>query len=615
MRQRKLIWQIFPANLVILAFTLVCVIWFGRSTLNAFYLEELEGGLVSRANLIEPTIRGMLKNGETAALRQYSKQAGRKAGTRITVILPDGQVVADSNEDPAAMEPHHKRVEIKQALDGEVGSSLRFSRTLGQEMLYVAIPIFSQKVDDEVFKVAPEVMGVLRVSVMADAIEVTLKGISSRIAMGVVIFGLLAAVASLLVSRNISKPLEEIRRAADRFAKGDFSNNKVKFHGSTASLEVSALAQAMDRMATELNERIETITSQRNELETVFSSMVESVIAVDPNERIININSAAAKLFKLEREKAKGKLIQEVLRNINLQQQIREVIKTGVSMEDEVIHLDSAGQKFLQTNIVSLGDSSGPLTGVLVVLNDVTKMRKLESVRRDFVANVSHELRTPITSIRGYVETLLDGAIDNREDSLKFLDTVLRQSERLTEIIEDLMALSRIEQEADHGLIKLEKGSLCMVLDVAIETCEHRAEEKNITITLECPEAIELEMNETLIEQALVNLLVNAIKYSGEGSEVRVVAETARQDKEKMVKIHVIDKGTGIASNHLPRLFERFYRSDKARSRKEGGTGLGLAIVKHIVLAHNGSVDVASELGVGSIFTINLPCGGQQNSA
>ncbi len=608
MKQTKLIWQIFPANLLILFLTIVCVIWYGRTALQSFYLEELEKGLVARARLSEPIVAGMLKRGEIDELRSYSKNAGRKANTRITVILPDGLVVADSNEDPDSMELHHKRVEIIAALEGEIGTSLRFSRTLGQKMLYVAIPLFEEQEADSVFTVNPEVEAILRLSVTADAIAVALTQISSRVILGVIVFGLLAAAASLLVSRNITKPLEEIKKAAERFSRADFNEKMTLYRGGgTSSTEVAALALAMDKMAAQLNERIETIKSQRNELETVFSSMVEAVIAVDRNERVININTAAAQLFGIERNSVKGKLIQEVLRNINLQQQIKDVIEGGDSVEDEIMHVDEGGQKFLQSNIVSLKDRRKNVLGVLVVLNDVTKVRRLESVRRDFVANVSHELRTPITSIRGYVETLLDGALDNRDDALKFLDTVLRQAERLNEIIEDLMVLSRIEQEADNGLIDRDKGSLCVVLDVAVETCEHSAREKNVAIHLECPEGIELEINATLIEQALVNLLVNAIKYSKENGEVRVVAEKVVEDGLEVVKIHVVDSGIGIASNHLPRLFERFYRSDKARSRKEGGTGLGLAIVKHIVLAHNGSVDVTSELGYGSTFTMTLP--------
>ncbi len=607
MRQRKLIWQIFPANLFILVLTVVCIAWFTKASLETFYLEELQKGLVARAYLVRPTVAAMLQRGATDELRDYSRISGRLANTRITVIMTDGKVVADSNENPATMEPHHNRAEIREALAGGIGSSLRYSRTLGREMLYVAVSIRGERRNDMVLPMKPEVAAVLRMSVTVDAIETAMRRIYSQVLLGLAAFAVLAACASLLVSRNISRPLEEMRKAAEHFSRGDFSGRMSTFQGTSASLEVATLASAMDRMASQLGERIETIRSQRNELETVFSSMVESVIAVDSDERVIDLNSAAARLLGIEREAAKGKVMQEVLRNINLQEQIKQVIKTGTSMEDEIIHMDDEGQKFLQTNIVSLSDQNNTVQGVLVVLNDVTKLRRLESMRKDFVANVSHELRTPITSIRGYVETLLDGALEDREDALRFLETVLRQAERLNEIIDDLMVLSRIEQEADHGQIKLGTGSLCMVLDVAIETCEHRAEEEGVAIILDCPDPIRLPMNETLIEQALVNLLVNAIKYSKKGDTVTVAARTATENGAGVVRISVSDTGVGIASNHLPRLFERFYRSDKARSRKQGGTGLGLAIVKHIVLAHNGRVEVTSKLNVGSTFTIILP--------
>jgi two-component system phosphate regulon sensor histidine kinase PhoR len=239
-------------------------------------------------------------------------------------------------------------------------------------------------------------------------------------------------------------------------------------------------------------------------------------------------------------------------------------------------------------------------------MNDVTKLRRLERIRRDFVANVSHELRTPITSIRGYVETLLDGAIDNREDTIRFLEVVLRQSQRLNAIIDDLLALSRIEQESSDGAVQMVEGPLCCVLETAVQTCQVNADQRGVKMDFDCADSIVAMMNETLIEQAVVNLLVNAIKYSKAGDTVTVRAGIVKGPEGEKVRISVKDTGCGISAEHLPRLFERFYRSDKARSREQGGTGLGLAIVKHIIGAHRGRVDVTSQLGKGSEFVLTL---------
>ncbi len=607
MTKKKLIWQIFTANLLILSITVISVAWFGKTSLKSFYLAELEKDLVARAYLVKPGIIEMVQQKALNKLRQFSKTSGRESSTRITVILSGGEVVADSNENSETMESHHNRVEFVDALQGEVGKSLRFSRTLGQEMLYVAIPLYNTSTTDLSPDSKSSISAVLRLSVPVVSIEGALQRISSRLLFAIFIIVLLAALASFLLSRNISKPLEEMKKAAERFSKGDFKECMSALQGKSASLEIATLSASMDRMAEELDAKIETIKSQRYELETVFSSMVESVIAVDRDEKVININKAAANLLEVNRETAKGRIVQEVLRNIDLQKQIDRVLQTGDSVEDEIVHHDSTGERFLQTNLVSLNDEKDNVLGILVVMNDVTRLRRLENMRRDFVANVSHELRTPITSIRGYVETLLDGAMENKEDGARFLEVVLRQSERLNEIIEDLLVLSRIEQQADNGLIKLMEGNLCMVLDVAKETCEHKAECKKVEISLECHGEILVDMNDTLIEQAVVNLLVNAIKYSEEGGEVKVIAKEKEEAGLKQVEIKVIDTGIGIASKHLPRLFERFYRSDKARSRQHGGTGLGLAIVKHIAQAHGGQINVISTEGSGSTFTIVLP--------
>lgn len=601
MRQKKLIWQIFPVNLIILLVAMVSLTWYGAVSLRAFYLTELESDLIARAHLVKESILIHLQGESLETLREFTISSGRESETRITVIDLQGIVLADSNEDPETMESHKTRPEIQAAMKGRVGKTLRFSKTLGLEMLYVAIPLYSGA------KFEDQLIGVLRASVPATAIDRALQRIRTRIGYGVLVLVLLAGGVTLLVSRNLSKPLEQMKRSAERYSKGDFSRRMSSQLGSSASLEVATLAASMDKMAQELDERIYTIIGKKNELEAVFSSMVEVVIAVDSSERVLNINKSGAELFGVDRESAKGKIVQEVIRDFNLEKQISQVLKTGSALEGEVTLLDQEGERFLQTHLVSFTNDNSQDPGVLVVLNDVTRIRRLENIRRDFVANVSHELRTPITSIRGYVETLLDGALDDPSASREFLKVVLRQADRLNDIIEDLLALSRIEKETEKGGIDRELGDLREVLEAAVLSCEVRASQADVGILLECPKNMLLSINPTLLEQAVVNLLVNGIKYSDAGGRIKVSGQKREEGGEEKVYISVEDTGVGIAKEHLSRLFERFYRIDQARSRKSGGTGLGLAIVKHIVQAHGGEVLVESYVGEGSTFTIVLP--------
>jgi two-component system, OmpR family, phosphate regulon sensor histidine kinase PhoR len=602
-KPKKLVWQIFPASILTLLVAIIAVSWYGTTSLREFYLQETEADLEARASLISSRVVEYLQSGQIARLRAYCIQAGRESGTRITVILADGQVVADSNENPKIMDNHRHRPEIADAFIGELGRSRRYSKTLDENLLYVAIPLrFS--VQQGVAGAVEPVGAVLRTSVSVAILDETLAGIKMKVGIGTLAIILLSGVITLLISRNISRPLEQMTRSAEKFSRGDFSERMLPVAKKTASLEVITLAVSMDRMAELLDEKIQAIVTHRNQLETVFSSMVEAVIAIDTEERIISLNAAAADLFDLDRQTAPGRLVQQVVRNTRLQQQISHTLTTKEGVEDEIILQDDNGERFLQTNVVTLSNGVGENVGVLMVMNDVTRLRRLENVRRDFVANVSHELRTPITSIHGYVETLLDGALDIREDAEKFLHIVLRQSERLNSIIDDLLVLSRIEEDARQDQIHLENGPLHPVLEAAVQTCQHKADEAGVEMVIDCSKDIAVAMNATLLEQALVNLLINAITYSKKGDCVTVQGRLGEDEQEKTVRIVVSDSGCGIAKKHLPRLFERFYRSDKARSRTLGGTGLGLAIVKHIAQAHDGRVEVTSVEGQGAKFCL-----------
>jgi two-component system phosphate regulon sensor histidine kinase PhoR len=341
---------------------------------------------------------------------------------------------------------------------------------------------------------------------------------------------------------------------------------------------------------------------QRNEIEAVLSSMVEGVIAVDMEERVISMNHAAQKMLGCDSAEAQGRSIQEVVRNTVLQDFVKNTLSSQKAVEKDIA-LSSDGDRFLNGHGTLLCDAEGRQIGAVIVLNDVTRLMRLEKIRREFVANISHEIKTPITAIKGFVETLRDGALENQEDAERFLEIIGKHVDRLEAIIEDLLSLSRIEQVAEREEILLDEGRLKDVLETAIQVCEASAMAKKIEIELSCAEDAVARFDLPILEQAIVNLIDNAIKYSSEGKTVWV--EAIQTGNETLISVR--DQGCGIEKQHLSRLFERFYRVDKARSRQLGGTGLGLAIVKHIAQAHGGHVTVESIPGRGSTFSIHLP--------
>ena len=587
-KSKKLIWQIFPSFLLITLISLLAVSWYASSSMRHLYLDQTANDLEVRAILLEPQIIAYLSPLDAPSVDAVCKAMGRKSATRYTVILPSGEVIGDSRESPRQMDNHARRPEIVRALTGATGQSIRYSNTLLQSMMYVARPI--EKND--------RIMAVIRASIPTTFIERELKLIRLKIAMGGLLIALLAAGISLLISRRITRPIVAMKKSAGHFADGDFSHRLA----APESEEMAGLAEALNQMASQLDNRIKTIISQRNELETVLSSMMEGVVAINNKERIISMNQTAADLFECDPARDQGRDIGEVVRNLPLQQFIRKGISDGKPNEDDIV-LYQNGERTLNLKSSPLLDAAKEQIGTLVVINDVTQLRRLENMRKDFVANVSHEIKTPLTAIKGFVETLHQGSVESPEETERFLGIVNKHADRLNSIIEDLLALSRIEQEDESNALQLEKGYIRDVFQSAVQICRSKAEEKNIDIGFDCDPNITAQFDPSLLEQAVVNLLDNAIKYSGPDSSINLNA--GRNDFE--VIISVKDHGGGIAQKHLNRLFERFYRVDKARSRQLGGTGLGLAIVKHIAQAHGGHVAVESTLGRGSIFSIHLP--------
>jgi len=585
---RKFIWQHLPLYLLILLFSLVFITYYASITMRKLYFRRMSNDLQARSLMLQNMIHFPLANNNISDAQKLCESIGNEVNTRFTIILPSGEVIGDSDEDPKNMENHANRPEIQKAMSGETGVSTRYSRTLKVEMMYVAVP----------FKTDNSIQGVVRSAVSVHYLSETLHHFYRQIALVGFLVILSAVLLSLVLSRQIRKPVNQLSEGAVRFGQGDLD---YRLHISDPE-EFMNLGNAMNQMAADLNKRIHTITQQRNEMEGILSSMIEGVLVVNIEGELIQFNHAATRFFDVDPEMAKGKSVQEVIRNMDLLRFIHQTLKQQKSNEGDIV-IRGKEDRFLQAHGTVVFNHQKEVTGILVVLNDITKMKRLENIRRDFVANVSHELKTPITAIKGSVETLQNGAIQKPADAKRFLNILLKHTDRLNAIIEDLLSLSRIEEEAEEKAIPFEDSPLRPIVGEVVSVCESKASKKNIKIEWDCPETIIMKINKPMLEQALINLIDNAIKYSQSNS--RVLLET--ELKNETLLIHVQDWGCGIPKEHHHRIFERFYRVDKARSRDLGGTGLGLAIVKHAVQAHGGLIQVESQLGDGSRFTIHLP--------
>jgi two-component system, OmpR family, phosphate regulon sensor histidine kinase PhoR len=591
MLKKRLLWQLYWPFLLITVLSLLVVTLYAEQYLYGFYLERTTEAMESQARMIERQIAETFSQGNEAAVDGLCKQLGQAGSIRVTVILPSGKVIGDTDENPAQMENHVDRPEVIQALQGQVGTNTRHSKTLNINMRYVAVPVMR---DDAV-------IAVLRLAQSIESIDRATAILRHHIFTGGAVVLCAAAILIGMVSRRISGPLEDIKHGAERFATGDL-NHKIPIPDWQ---EMTPVAKAINQMARQLDERIQATVAERNKLDAIVSSMSEGVLAVDDQINLLILNDAARRLLGCSAPIRPGRPMWEVVWNNALLAFVERILAGEDSLEGQMVQWEGQQDRHFQARGAALRDSAGRRIGAVIVLNDVTQLRRLENVRKDFVANVSHELKTPITSIKGFIETLSDGAIHDPADAKRFLDIVARQTQRLNAIIDDLLTLSRIEQQADRAEMELHSGALRPVIQAAVQLCEGKAAEKEVSLQVGCPEDLTARMNAALLEQAVVNLIDNAIKYSNPKSEITITA--ARTNG--MVAIRVVDSGCGIEPEYLPRLFERFYRVDKARSRKQGGTGLGLAIVKHIAQAHGGQVTVESTPGRGSTFSIHLTAG------
>ena len=591
---KNFIWQLYISFLLLMAVPLLIIFWFFIQNYKKSYYDFVTNNLKVEAFLIASKISEYNLDESSNKIDSICKELSKKIATRITVISSNGDVIGDSEKDPDSMENHKNRSEVIAALRGEIGVLERYSHTLNEDMLYMAVPFIKND----------KIVAVIRTSLPITVIKKTLNRMYHGIGLIVLCVAFLGALGSYLMSKKSSRPVMDIKIAAERFSNGDFSYKIPK----TQIQEADEIAQSLNNMAENLKEKINLLYEEKSKIDAILSSMNEGVIAIDENGKILIINSAAYELFNIEINSANGKWIGEVIRYSEVQEFFENIIEAKRTLEKEITIYDlkKSGLKvYLRLNGTCLFDKNGKCIGGLIVASNITKLKELDEQRKEFLANVSHEMRTPLTSIKGYLETIREGNVNSPEDTKKFLDIIYSQVERLTLIVDDLLSLSLLEKDKENGEIQKVKTNLYDILKNAVEVCLPLAHQKQQKIMLNCDNTILGYFEPNLLEQAIINLLDNAIKYSEPNKNIFVEGKLDEEKKE--IIISVKDEGPGIEKKHLDRLFERFYRVDKSRSRKLGGTGLGLAIVKHIAIAHKGRVSVCSSLGEGSTFFIYIP--------
>ena len=592
MARKTLFWQFFGVHIVLLVAAVVVVAFYMLQTNQASYRRQWLKELELQARLVTALLPGDNGKLDADVVARFFVRMAKPDDHRFTLILPDGRVIGDSEADPSQMRSHGDRPEVIAALKDGQGMSEHYSDSLGRSMLYLA-----QRIPQEGAAVA-----VIRVAVPAQVISHGTVAAQQAMAvlLGVV---LLAALAlSYCASRRVTGPVEKLRSGLARIGSGELGHR----------LEIPAvphladLARSINQTADRLQKHIKALNHERTMRTLILANMTRGVIAIDTRHAVLDLNEAARRLLGLTHPASEGTQIGEVLRHPELLSLIDESERSGEPVEKEMT-VNNGGDILLNLRATELKDAGGRRIGTLLVLSNVTLLRHLETVRQDFVANVSHELRTPVTSVKGFAEALLDGAMKEPEKAQRFLEIIVRQANQLESIIRDLLELSRLDEHVGQTLDR-QDTQVADMLERAVELCQTRADERGVTLAVSCEPGLAVAVHAGLIEQALVNLIDNGIKYGMTDGSGRVEIEATSEGQA--LRISVRDHGVGIERRHLERLFERFYRVDKGRSRELGGTGLGLAIVKHIALIHGGTVDVESELEKGSVFTIRLPnCG------
>ncbi|MBN1261721.1 MAG: HAMP domain-containing protein [Anaerolineae bacterium] len=579
--------RIAVSYVLLFVLTMAALTVYLTTYLRRTYLENLQEQLTADVHLVADVLNARLaaaKAGDN--LDPLADYYAELLGARLTLIAPDGEVIGESDFDRTQMDNHLQRPEVQQALSEGRGFSMRYSKTGREEFMYVALRVETEE----------SVVGIIRLAIPVNEAASDLNRLTAAIFTATLVVTVLAVVLAFYIANRTTGPVRHLTQAVQQMASGDLSTRTLP----TTEDEVGQLARAFNHMATELEEQIRALSTERCRLAAILEHMADGVIIIDEDGQIQMMNQAAAEILETAPETAMGKNFSTVARHHRLIELWLNCRRTQREGREAIETLQTAKRKsrFLQVIITPQYGAIAP--GFIVILQDLTRIRRLETVRRDFISNISHELRTPLASLAALVETLQDGAIDDPPAAERFLNHIAREVAAMTQIVEELLELSRIESGRVPLYVKPTPVSDLVVRSV--ERLSPQAMRSGLSLAVDLPEALPLVLaDKERVQRVVTNLVHNAIKFTSAGGSIAVTAyaETNR------VVIMVKDTGVGISEEDLPRIFERFYKADRARSG--GGTGLGLAISKHIVQAHGGRIWVESEVGSGSTFFFSLP--------
>ena len=587
--RRNLFWKLALTFLALLLSVLLAVDFLAERALRNSYERDAYQQLAAISR-IDPLQSAHLAQfppvtlEDAQALRNWVKEAAR-SGVRVSVITTTGEVIADSQVEVSSMENHADRPEVRQALLSGTGRATRESVSQKRPMLYYAVR-------EDLPGSAP---AVVRFSLPIEGANEALAHFRRVLWLWSLLILAVAGGVSMLVSRRFTGRIERLREFSRRVAEGDFRPLSADGTGDT----LEALGHSLNQTASRLDRTIHTLTEERNLSSAILGSMVEGVAVVSGAERLVFANPGFAEILGLDVPPVSGSALLEVVRQTELIEAVRRVLGGEPRVESEIV-TGTLRQHFFAATVAAV--RAGETSGAVLVLHDITELRKLERIRRDFVANVSHEFRTPLTAIQGFAETLLGGAVDDPQNRDRFLGIILEHARRLARLTEDLLKLSQMD--ADRLELELRRASVSQLIESCYETARHRASEKELSLFLDVPPRLpDVLVDPRRVQEVLQNLLDNAIQYTLPEGKITLSAEAAGDE----VIFTVSDTGIGIPKVDQPRIFERFYRVDAARSREAGGTGLGLAIAKHLVEVHDGRLWVESEVGVGSSFHFSVP--------